>query len=99
MIQQLFTAGLGMVDLMLVGQLGDNSVAAVGLATQVYFILNLVYFGMTSGSAIFTAQFWGKNDAESIQKVLSLNLIANFTLGLIFTLISQIAPQIHSWSF
>jgi putative MATE family efflux protein len=93
MIQQLFTAGLGMVDLMLVGQLGDSSVAAVGLATQVYFILNLVYFGMTSGSAIFTAQFWGKNDAQSIQKVLSLNLLANFTLGLIFTLISQIAPQ------
>ena len=93
MIQQLFTAGLGMVDLMLVGQLGDNSVAAVGLATQVYFILNLVYFGMTSGSAIFTAQFWGKNDTESIQKVLSLNLIANFALGFIFTLISQIAPQ------
>ncbi len=93
MIQQLFTAGLGMVDLMLVGQLGDDSVAAVGLATQVYFILSLVYFGMTSGSAIFTAQFWGKNDTESIQKVLSLNLIANFALGFLFTLISQIAPQ------
>ncbi len=92
-IQQLFVAGLGMVDVMLVGQLGDTSVAAVGLATQVYFILSLLYFGMSSGSAIFTAQFWGRHDKESIQKVLSLNLICNFLIGIIFTLVSQILPQ------
>lgn len=91
-IQQLFVAGMGMVDVMLVGQLGDTSVAAVGLATQVYFILSLLYFGMSTGSAIFTAQFWGKQDAASIQKVLSLNLICNFVIGIIFTLISQIMP-------
>lgn len=92
-IQQLFVAGMGMVDVMLVGQLGDTSVAAVGLATQVYFILSLLYFGMSSGSAIFTAQFWGKHDTGSIQKVLSLNLICNFIIGITFTLISQIMPQ------
>jgi len=92
-IQQLFVSGLGMVDMMLVGQLGDTAVAAVGLATQVYFILSLLYFGMSSGSAIFTAQFWGKQDKESIQKVLTLNLISNFTIGVLITLISQIAPQ------
>ena len=92
-IQQLFVAGMGMVDVMLVGQLGDTSVAAVGLATQVYFILSLLYFGMSTGSAIFTAQFWGKHDTESIQKVLSLNLICNFLIGIVFTLISQIMPE------
>jgi putative MATE family efflux protein len=92
-IQQLFVSGLGMVDMMLVGQLGDTAIAAVGLAAQVYFILSLLYFGMSSGSAIFTAQFWGKQDKESIQKVLTLNLISNFTIGVLFTIISQIAPQ------
>lgn len=92
-IQQLFVSGLGMVDVMLVGQLGDTRVAAVGLATQVYFILSLLYFGMSSGSAIFTAQFWGKHDTASIQKVLSLNMISNFLIGLIFTIISQAIPR------
>lgn len=81
-----------MVDMMLVGQLGDTAVAAVGLASQVYFILSLLYFGMSSGSAIFTAQFWGKQDKGNIQKVLTLNIISNLTIGILFTLLAQIAP-------
>jgi putative MATE family efflux protein len=92
-IQQLFVAGLAIVDVMLVGQLGDTSVAAVGLATQVYFILSVLYFGMSSGSAIFTAQYWGKNDEESIQQVLSLNIISNILIGVFFTVIAQIFPE------
>ena len=92
-IQQLFVAGLAMVDVMLVGQLGDTSIAAVGLATQVYFILSLLYFGMSSGSAIFTAQYWGKQDKDSIQQVLSLNIISNIMIGVVFTIISQIFPE------
>lgn len=56
-IQQLITAGLNMIDVLMVGQLGETSIAAVGLANQVFFILILFLFGTTSGMAIFTAQY------------------------------------------
>ena len=51
-----------MVDLMLVGQLGDNSVAAVGRQTQVYFNFQIGIFWNDTGSARFTAEFGGKNE-------------------------------------
>jgi Na+-driven multidrug efflux pump len=72
--QQLITAGLNMIDVLMVGQLGETSVAALGLANQIFFLLILFLFGTTSGMAIFTAQYWGKGDTEQIHHVLGICL-------------------------
>ena len=72
--QQLITAGLNMIDVLMVGQLGETAVAALGLANQIFFLLILFLFGVTSGMSIFTAQFWGKGDTEYIRHVLGICL-------------------------
>ena len=61
-IQQLMFSGLNLLGVVFVGQKGEASVAAVGLAGQIAFLLNLVHFGIISGAAMFTAQFWGRQD-------------------------------------
>ncbi len=58
-LQNLVASSLNMVGAVMVGQLGAVPVAAVGLANQVFFLLNLMLFGITTGSAMFTAQLWG----------------------------------------
>jgi putative MATE family efflux protein len=73
-LQNLLTASLSMVGNVMVGQLGDTAIAAVGLASQVFFLLNLIIFGIGSGSAMFTAQLWGNKDIVSLRKVLGLCL-------------------------
>lgn len=93
MLQQFIFSSLGMVDTMMIGQLGDASVAAVGVANQVWFLVNLLYFGITSGSAIFTAQFWGKKDIPRIQQILGLSLAVSLVGGGIFTLIAIAYPE------
>src|SRR6266511_2359611 len=72
--QQLITAGLNMIDVLMVGQLGESFVAALGLANQIFFLLILFLFGVTSGMSIFTAQFWGKGDIGHIHHVLGICL-------------------------
>ena len=47
--QQLITASLNMIDVLMVGQLGETAVAALGLANQIFFLLILFLFGITSG--------------------------------------------------
>jgi len=64
-IQQLMFSGLNMLGVVFVGQKGEASVAAVGFAGQVAFLLNLVHFGIISGAAMFTAQFWGRRDVPN----------------------------------
>ena len=90
--QQFITAGLNMVDVVMVGQLGEASIAALGLANQVFFLLVLFLFGVTSGMAIFTAQFWGKGDEENIRKVLGICLTVAISVGLLFTLAAILIP-------
>lgn len=42
-------------------------IAAVGLGNQIFFLLNMVLFGISSGAAIFVAQYWGKKDIPGIR--------------------------------
>ena len=93
MLQQFIFSSLGMVDTMMLGRLGDASVAAVGIANQVFFLVNLLYFGITSGSAIFTAQYWGKKDIPRIQQILGLSLVMSLVGGGIFTLVAIAYPE------
>lgn len=91
--QQFITASLNMVDVIMVGQLGEASIAALGLANQIFFLLILFLFGVTSGMAIFTAQFWGKGDEENIRKVLGICLTVALSVGLLFTLAATLIPE------
>ena len=91
--QQLITAGLNMIDVLMVGQLGETAVAALGLANQIFFLLILFLFGVTSGMSIFTAQFWGKGDTEHIHHVLGICLIVSTSVSLLFSLAATLIPE------
>jgi putative MATE family efflux protein len=92
-IQQFITASLNMVDVVMVGQLGEASIAALGLANQIFFLLILFLFGVTSGMAIFTAQFWGKRDEERIRAVMGICLTVAISVGTLFTLAATLIPE------
>jgi putative MATE family efflux protein len=91
--QQLITAGLNMIDVLMVGQLGETAVAALGLANQIFFLLILFLFGVTSGMSIFTAQYWGKRDVENIRRVLGICLAIAVFVATAFTLAATLIPQ------
>jgi putative MATE family efflux protein len=93
-LQNLVTASLNMVGVVMIGQLGEVPLAAVGLANQIFFLLQLVLFGITSGAAIFTAQLWGKQDLLNIRKVLSLGLLLAETASLIFFILAVVKPEL-----
>jgi putative MATE family efflux protein len=92
-LQQLITASLNMIDVLMVGQLGETAVAALGLANQIFFLLILFLFGVTSGMSIFTAQYWGKGDVENIRKVLGICLLIAISVAALFTLAATLIPQ------
>ncbi len=92
-LQNLISSSLNMVDTVIIGRLGESKIAAVGLANQYFFLLNLILFGINSGSSIFIAQFWGKGDTKHIRKVLGIALITGGIVSIIFTIGAFVAPQ------
>jgi putative MATE family efflux protein len=93
-LQNLITSSLNMLDTLMISSLGQASIAAVGLANQVFFLFNLLTFGINSGSSIFIAQYWGKEDVSSIRKVLGLALTLSLILSIVFTSIAFILPEL-----
>ncbi len=91
-LQNFITSSLNMVSVVMIGQLGDAPVAAVGLANQIFFLLQLVMFGVSSGTAMFTAQLWGKKDVTNIRKVLGVSNALCLLAGLGFLGIAELAP-------
>lgn len=91
--QQLITASLNMIDVIMVGQLGETAIAALGLSNQVFFVFILILFGTTSGMAIFTAQYWGKHEIEPIRKVLGMSLIVSISVAILFSIVAVLLPE------
>lgn len=93
-LQQLIFSLLGFATVTMVGQLGETAVAAVSLANQILFLLQLLLFGVGSGSAIFVAQFWGKRDIKNIRRVLGIGLGLSLAGAGFFTFVALVTPEI-----
>jgi len=92
MLQNLIFSSLNLVDGVMIGQLGESAVAAVGVANQIFFLVSLLFFGVGSGSAIFAAQYWGRKDTERIQSVLGLCLLMSISGAVLFSLVAILLP-------
>ncbi len=91
-LQSLIASALNMVGVIMIGQLGETSVAAVGLANQVWFLLNLLLFGIVSGCAMFVAQLWGKKDIPNVRRVLGLAVKLGMIAALFFWTLGMFFP-------
>ena len=92
-LQNLMQVFVNMLDTIMVGQLGAAEIASVGLGNQIYFILNMILFGTSSGGAIFISQFWGKNDIKGIQKTLGIMLGFSIFVSIVFTIAALFIPE------
>lgn len=71
-LQNLINVGVSATDVIMLGKVGETALSGASLGGQVMFILNMFLFGMTSGACVLTAQYWGKKDTASIEKILAI---------------------------
>ncbi|WP_297133456.1 MATE family efflux transporter [Terrisporobacter sp.] len=92
-IQNLISSLINMIDTVMVGGLGEISVASIGIANQYFFLYNMALSGIIGGSGIFIAQFYGKDDKANIRRITGLSTIFAVALGLIFLVIAIFSPR------
>ena len=79
-IQQGITNFVGLLDNIMVGQVGTEQMSGVAITNQLLFIFQLCIFGSLSGAGIFCAQYFGKGDQEKLT-IVGLNKVRT-TMGL-----------------
>lgn len=75
MIQNAITNFVGMLDNIMVGQVGTAQMSGVAIVNQLLFVFNLCIFGAVSGAGIFTAQFSGSRDHEGVRHTFRFKLL------------------------
>lgn len=92
-IQSFITSSLNLIDNLMVGRLGEEAIAAVGLANQYIFIFNLCIMGVNAGASVFMAQFWGKKELPSIKKILGLDIVVGLAVAILFGFGAIVTPD------
>lgn len=93
-LQNLMTALVSASDALMLGFLDQSSLSAVSLGTQVQFVLNLFYAALTIGTTVLASQYWGKGDAEAVEKVLAVVLTVSMAVSAVFFLGASLIPGV-----
>lgn len=78
--QMLLQSFLGMIDVMMVAPLGEQSIAAVGLAAKIHFLLLVLMSGFATGGSVLIAQYFGAKDFVSCQRMLAVTLVVGISI-------------------
>ncbi len=72
MVQSAIANAVVLVDNLMVGSLGTESITGVSITAQLLFVFNLAIFGGLSGPGIYGAQYYGSGDREGFRQVFRL---------------------------
>ena len=92
-LQNFMFALVPISDAVMLVALNQNSMSAVSLAAQVAFVLNLFLFAITAGTNMFAAQYWGKGDKESIEKLFGYSVKLMLPIAFLFFAMAMFLPM------
>lgn len=83
-LQNLISSLAVTIDIFMLGFINQSTMSAVSLAGQITFVLTLFYMGLAAGVGILTAQYWGKKDLMTIERVFSIGCTMSIIISAIF---------------
>ena len=92
-LQNFLSSLVNMLDTIMIGQFGETSIVAVGLGNQIFFVMNIMMFGICSGGSIFIAQYWGKKDMGGVHRSMGITISCSTIIALIFTIAAGFFPE------
>lgn len=93
-IQNLINVGVTAADVIMLGKVGEKVLSGASLAGQIQFIMTLIFMGITSGATVLTAQYWGKKDTRTIERVLGIGLSAGLVTAFVFAVAALTIPEL-----
>ena len=74
-LQNILVTMLGMVDIVMVGHLGDSAVASVGISNRIQFVVLVIVTGLSWAVGVLSAQYFGAGKSEKIRQLILISSI------------------------
>ena len=91
--QNLMLALVAAADAVMLGRFDQNAMAAVGLATQVQFVQNIILWAIVSGVGVMGAQYWGKGDRVVMGRIFGISIRQSTVVCLAFFVGCRFFPE------
>ena len=96
-VQNLISSSVTVADTLMLGNVDQTSLSASGLAGQLMFLINVMFFGLNSAITILASQYWGKKDVKVISKILGVGLIIGMVVTITFSALAFFVPKKVMW--
>ncbi|NOH63436.1 MATE family efflux transporter [Vibrio sp. RE88] len=92
-LQSIMFSSRGLVDVLMLGQLGEAEIAAVGVAARATFVTTIMLVGVTTGGALLTAQYWGAADRQGVKESTALTWLVSMIFAVFTVAIFVLFPS------
>lgn len=92
-IQMAITNFVGLLDNIMVGQVGTEQMTGVAVVNQLLFVFNICIFGGVSGAGIFGAQFYGSGNEDGLRYVLRFKMIICCLISVVALALLMLFPE------
>lgn len=92
-LQNFMLAAVSAGDSAMLGFVDENAMAAVSLASNIQFVENLFLSAVVAGGTIMTAQYWGKKDKPTVEKLFGFILRHALVISAVFSLVALLFPR------
>ena len=93
-LQNLLIALIGASDALMLGRLTQDAVAAVSLANQVAFVMNLFCGAVIGGGGALLAQYWGKGDRTMVKNLFCMIMKWAAGISFVFFALAMLVPKL-----
>ena len=90
--QNFMLACVAASDTIMLGSLEQNAMAAVSLASQIQFVQNVTVTGVIAAFQILGAQYAGKSDKKTVDKLFCMSLRICVLVSLVFSFLCFFIP-------
>ncbi len=91
-LQSMLQASFSIVDQIMIGQLGETSISAVGLCGNYSLMFSVVIGAVSTVAGILIAQFLGAEDTKEAWSSFYVSLICGVAISAVFLLLSGLFP-------
>ncbi|UUM31669.1 MATE family efflux transporter [Vibrio japonicus] len=91
-LQSIMFSSRSLVDVLMLGQLGEAEIAAVGVAARATFVTTIMLVGVTTGGALLTAQYWGAANKQGVRESTALTWLVAMIFAAITALLFILFP-------
>ncbi|MDY3250326.1 MAG: MATE family efflux transporter [Candidatus Choladocola sp.] len=91
-LQSMLQSSFGIVDQIMIGQLGSVSVAGVGLAGKFSSVFSVLVSAVGAVAGIMIAQYLGQKNRKEVERSFLVNLAVSLALAALFTVFCLLFP-------